>query len=150
MVDHIWSTIFFFITFVSMKFLDTIVLVILLHQVGLAQSHTKHIDFNKLNLQFEDASAVLKPEYTPLIYRLADTLNKSPQLHVLIRGHVCCVNRNGLAKRRAKTVRSYLLHFGVNRKQISIVGMRNSEPVVYPEKSKADELQNMRVNFVLK
>ena len=117
---------------------------------GFSQSHTKQIDFNKLNLQFEDASAVLKPEYTPLIYRLADTLNKSPQLHVLIRGHVCCVNRNGLAKQRAKTVRSYLLHFGVDKRQISIVGIRNREPVVYPERSKADELANMRVNFVLR
>jgi OOP family OmpA-OmpF porin len=102
-----------------------------------------------LNLQFEDASAELKPEYLPLVYRLADTLRKTPDMFVTIRGHVCCVNKNKLAKKRAKMVRYYLLHFGVSKDQIATIGMRNSMPIASPEKTREDELANMRVDFII-
>lgn len=117
---------------------------------ALAQSYKQDIDFNKLNIQFEDASAQLRPEYIPYIYKLADSLVRTPELHVTIRGHVCCINRNKLAKQRARVVRDYLLLFGVDNRQLTTVGMKNSMPVVFPEKTKQDELANMRVDFVLK
>ncbi len=132
-----------------MKYICLIILSLVLSWSS-AQNYSKNIDFSKLNIQFEDASAELKPEYLPLIYRLADSLIKTPDLHVTIRGHVCCVKRNRLAKRRAKVVRDYLLLFGTHKEQITTVGMKNSMPVVFPEKTKADELANMRVDFVLK
>lgn len=113
-----------------------------------AQKYAQKIDFEKLNIQFEHASDQLKPEYIPLIYRLADSLVKNPNLHVIVRGHVCCVKRNKLAKRRAKTVRNYLYLFGVYKSQVSILGMKNTMPVVFPEKTKEDELANMRVDFI--
>ncbi|MBX2948422.1 MAG: OmpA family protein [Crocinitomicaceae bacterium] len=131
-----------------MKYICLVILSLVIHW-GTAQNYSKNIDFSKLNIQFEDASAELKPEYLPLIYRLADSLRKTPDLHVTIRGHVCCVKRNGLAKRRAKVVRDYLLLFGTHKEQITTVGMKNSMPIVFPEKTKADELANMRVDFVL-
>lgn len=113
-----------------------------------AQGHLKNIDFEKLTIQFKDASSEIIPEYIPLLYRLADTLNRNKDLHVLIRGHVCCVKRNGLAKKRAKAVRYYLLLFGVDANQLKIKGYKNTMPVVFPEKTKEDELANMRVDFV--
>ncbi len=105
-----------------------------------------HID--SLVIQFENASSDIKPTDYPLLYRLADTLNQNPAIHVLIRGHVCCVNRNKLAKARARTVRKYLINFGVDPKRLTIQGMRNNMPIIYPEKSHQDELVNMRVDFV--
>lgn len=114
-----------------------------------AQNYSKDIDFSKLNIQFEDASAELKTEYIPLIYRLADSLRRTPNLHVTIRGHVCCVNRNILAKKRAEVVKYYLLLFGADKLQLTTIGMKNTMPVVFPEKTKKDELANMRVDFVL-
>lgn len=122
---------------------------ILIGNFSNAQGYSKDIDFNKLSLQFEDASYELKTEYIPLIYRLADTIRRTPEMHVLIRGHVCCVKKNGLAKKRAKVVREYLMLFGVDKKQLSVIGMKNTMPVVFPEKSKSDQLANMRVDFVL-
>lgn len=115
-----------------------------------AQSHhLQDIDYNKLNIQFEDASAQLKPEYIPFIYKLADSIRRTPGLHVTIRGHVCCVNRNGLAKKRARVVRDYLLLFGASKQQLTTIGVKNTMPVVFPEKNKKDELANMRVDFIL-
>ena len=101
-------------------------------------------------MQFEHASSELKPEYYPLVYRLADTLSRNDDLHVIVRGHVCCVNKNRLAKQRAKVVRNYLIMFGAKKSQITVIGMKNTEPVVFPEKSREDELANMRVDFILK
>lgn len=130
--------------------MKSILTLLLLFALSIAngQSHTSKIDFSQLKIQFEDASAEIIPEYLPLIYRLADTLIKNPKMHVLIKGHVCCVKRNGLAKQRAKTVRYYLSLFGVPEEQMKIKGMKNSEPIVFPERTKKDELTNMRVEFV--
>ncbi|HLU87047.1 MAG TPA: OmpA family protein [Taishania sp.] len=132
-----------------MKLIQTILLFCCLH-VSFGQSHLKPIDFNKLRLQFDDASAELRPEYIPLLYRLADTLKKSPNLHLTIRGHVCCVNKNALAVQRAKSVEKYLLQFGVKKEQMTVVGMRNSMPIANPEKTREDQLTNMRVDFILR
>jgi len=110
--------------------------------------YTDKFDMNSLVIQFEDASDEIVAKYIPLLYRLADTLNRNESIQVLVRGHVCCVKSNRLAKRRAKAVRYYLELFGVEPKRIKIKGMRNSLPAVSPEKSKADELANMRVDFV--
>jgi outer membrane protein OmpA-like peptidoglycan-associated protein len=133
----------------KIKLIGLISWLLIFNQYTNAQSNFVEVDFNKLSLQFEDASAELKPEYYAYIYKLADTLQQNPRLHVLIRGHVCCVNKNQLAEKRAKVVGQYLLRYGVNKTQITTVGMRNSMPVVFPEKTKADELKNMRVDFVL-
>lgn len=127
-----------------------IIILLLINVYSFSQSYSKSLDFNKLSLQFEHASSELKPEYYPLVYRLADTLSKDANLHVIVRGHVCCVNKNRLAKKRAKVVRNYLILFGANKNQITVIGMKNTEPVVFPEKTREDELANMRVDFILK
>lgn len=127
-----------------------IIISLLINLYSFSQSYSRDLDFNKLSLQFEHASSELKQEYYPLVYRLADTLSKDPNLHVLVRGHVCCVNKNKLAKQRAKVVKNYLVLFGANKSQITIMGMKNTMPVVFPEKTREDELANMRVDFVLK
>lgn len=103
---------------------------------------------NKLVIQFEDASTEIVSGYIPLLYRLADTLNRNPDIQVLIRGHVCCVKRNKLAKQRAKAVEHYLILFGVDPERLTTKGFKNSMPVVFPETSREDELKNMRVDFV--
>ena len=110
--------------------------------------YTDKFDMNSLVIQFEDASDEIVAKYIPLLYRLADTLNRNESIEVLVRGHVCCVKNNRLAKRRAKAVCYYLELFGVNAERLKIKGMRNSIPIVFPEKSKDDELANMRVDFV--
>lgn len=101
-----------------------------------------------LIIQFENASVEIAPGYAPLLYKLADSLQNNPDLHVLIRGHVCCVKRNKLAKKRAKTVYYKLLQYGVSKQQMKWKGFKNTIPVVFPEESHEDELKNMRVDFV--
>ena len=103
---------------------------------------------NKLVIQFEDASTEIVSGYIPLLYRLADTLTKNTAIQVEIRGHVCCVKRNRLAKKRAKSVAHYLELFGVDPKRLTAKGYKNTMPVVFPETTKNDELKNMRVDFV--
>lgn len=131
-----------------MKFFLIIIAIIFTSSIQ-AQNHLADIDYSKLNIQFEDASAQLKTEYIPLIYKLADSLKRTPHLYVTIRGHVCCVNRNGLAKKRAKVVRDYLLLFGADKKQLTTIGVKNTMPMIFPEKNKKDELANMRVDLIL-
>lgn len=125
-------------------------LIVFFTHTAYSQTYAETIDFNKLSLQFEHASADLKPDYFALVYRLADTLKRNPNLHLTIRGHVCCVNKNGLAKKRAKVVKNFLILFGVDKKQMTTLGMKNTMPVVFPEKTREDELANMRVDFILK
>lgn len=103
---------------------------------------------SNLIIQFENASIDIAPGYAPLLYKLADSLQSNPDLHVLIRGHVCCVKRNKLAKKRAKTVYYKLMQYGVPKQQMKWKGFKNSIPVVFPEESHEDELKNMRVDFV--
>lgn len=110
--------------------------------------YVDRFDMNTLVIQFEDASTEIVSGYIPLLYRLADTLNRNLAIQVQIRGHVCCVKRNKLAKQRAKAVAHYLELFGVDPDRLTIKGFKNSLPVVFPEKSKEDELKNMRVDFV--
>lgn len=107
------------------------------------------LTIEKLTIQFEDASDEIAGGYIPILYRLADSLIANPSMHLLIRGHVCCVKSNKLAKRRAKAVRYYLELFQVNPAQLKIKGMRNSMPIVFPEQTKQDELTNMRVDFII-
>jgi len=109
----------------------------------------RDIDFSVFYLPFEHASAQLKPEYIPYVYKLADSMKRIPNMHVVVRGHVCCVNRNRLAKKRAHVVRDYLLLFGADKRRISAIGVKNTMPLVFPEKTKQDELTNMRVDFVI-
>lgn len=123
-------------------------LLITLHAYSANAQYVDRFDMNKLVIQFEDASTEIVSGYIPLLYRLADTLNRNLSIQVEIRGHVCCVKRNGLAKKRAKSVEHYLILFGVDPERLKTKGYKNSLPVVFPEKSKNDELQNMRVDFV--
>jgi len=109
----------------------------------------RDIDYSTLYIPFEHASSQLKPEYIPYIYKLADSLIRTPNMYIVVRGHVCCVNRNKLAKKRARVVRDYLLLFGASKHRVSAIGVKNTMPLVYPEKNKHDELINMRVDFVL-
>jgi len=122
--------------------------IILFLQWDLTAQYVDKFNIDSLVIQFENASSDIKPTDYPLLYRLADTLNQNPSIQVLIRGHVCCVKRNGLAKARAKTVRKYLINFGVDPKRLTSKGMKNSMPIIFPEKSHQDELINMRVDFV--
>ena len=110
--------------------------------------YTDNFNLNSLVIQFEDASDEIAAKYIPLLYRLADTLKSNISIEVIVRGHVCCVKSNRLAKSRAKSVCYYLELFGVNANRLKVKGMRNSMPVVFPVKSKDDELANMRVDFI--
>jgi len=132
-----------------MKLFFTILLLCCLNVSYTQIDPLRDIDYSKLYIPFEHASSQLKPEYIPYIYKLADSIQRTPNLYVVVRGHVCCVNRNKLAKKRARVVRDYLLLFGANKNRVSAIGVKNTMPLVFPEKNKHDELINMRVDFVL-
>jgi len=140
-------------TFPILKRIQTLPILLFLSLfISVLQLNAQYSDkliIEKMVIQFEDASDQIASGYIPILYRLADSLNSNPSINLLIRGHVCCVKSNRLAKRRAKAVRYYLELFEVNPARLKIKGMRNSIPVIFPEKSKNDELKNMRVDFIV-
>lgn len=127
----------------------TIILLLCYSQTSWGQSYSDNIDFKTYSIHFENGSDAVLSKYAPILYRLAEFLKKNPNTKLIIRGHVCCVNKNVLAKKRAKSVEDYLLRFGVNEEQLITKGMKNTIPLVSPEVTFEDKLANMRVDFVI-
>ncbi|MDH4056957.1 MAG: OmpA family protein, partial [Gammaproteobacteria bacterium] len=68
-----------------------------------------------------------------LLQEAADTLNKYPELMIEVAGHTDDVGdafRNeGLSERRAKTVRAFLIHYGVAQERLTYKGYGESQPI---------------------
>jgi len=87
-----------------------------------------------------------------LLQTAADTLNKHPDLQIEVAGHsddVGNADQNiGLSMRRAKTVRNYLIGFGVDQNRLSFKGYGEAQPIA--DNSTADgRATNRRVELRL-
>lgn len=104
------------------------------------------------DINFETAKATLLPESLPRLDIVGQVLSKWPQLRIEIGGH--CDSRGsdaynlGLSRRRAASVRTYLLaHFPhLDSGQLSSHGYGESQPLV-PNTSAAGMAMNRRVEF---
>ena len=103
-----------------------------------------------LNVEFIEGSAKMDLKSQAEVKKFADFMNEHPNLSVLIRGHVCCGNNMRISKARAKAVYHELIKQGIAKKRLDYVGMSNTEPLVFPEKTNADRQRNRRVDVKFK
>ena len=103
-------------------------------------------------VNFETGRDVLLPGMEYLLQAAADTLNKHPDLQIEVAGHsddVGDANLNiGLSMRRAKTVRDFLIRYGVEESRLTFKGYGEAQPIA--DNSTADgRATNRRVELRL-
>jgi outer membrane protein OmpA-like peptidoglycan-associated protein len=123
------------------------------------------IDFSKAKINsivsFQDIHFVPgQPEIQEISFvvleELADYLKKNMTISVQIEGHVCCIYNklkdapylNGfLSEYRAKAVYDYLVTHGIEKIRLKYKGLGNLNPLVSPEITENDRVQNRRVDI---
>jgi outer membrane protein OmpA-like peptidoglycan-associated protein len=101
-----------------------------------------------LAIEFIGGTTEIKRESDKYLLHLYRTLEKNKNLHVLIRGHVCCANKPFKARKRARIVYKYLVNSGIDKDRLSFKGYSNREPLVWPERTSADRQKNRRVDLI--
>ena len=101
---------------------------------------------------FETGRADLKSDATTNLTKLVAFLNNYPTRTVLIEGYTDNVGsedyNQGLSRRRAETVQSYLVRQGVDPARLSASGLGEGSPVADNE-SAAGRQQNRRVEVII-
>lgn len=106
-------------------------------------------------LVFESETDGLIPEALPKLKRLKDFMIINTEVNIEVQGHVHLQGRNTgkakrLSKKRAKTVRNFLIEGGIDKKRIAVVGYGNSK-MKYPEaETDAEKQANRRVEIKIK
>lgn len=103
-----------------------------------------------LNIEFIEGTAKMDVKSEAEVKEFAQFLKDHPNLSILIRGHVCCGNNMRISKARARAVYHELIKQGIDKDRLDYVGMSNSEPLVFPEKTNADRQRNRRVDVKFK
>ncbi len=84
-------------------------------------------------LRFDFDSAVVKPEYYPLLERVAEILRDNPSLRVEIQGHTDSIGPEEynmqLSQKRAQAVADYLASHGISADRMTVVGVGEADPV---------------------
>lgn len=84
-------------------------------------------------VNFETGQDILIYGTEYLLQEAAETLNKYPELMIEVAGHSDDVGDNlkneGLSERRAKTVRAFLIHYGVAEDRLTFKGYGESQPI---------------------
>lgn len=84
-------------------------------------------------VSFETGSDALLPGIEYLLQAAADTLKKHPDLQIEVAGHsdnTGDANMNiGLSMRRAKTVRNFLIRYGVEESRLTFKGYGDAQPI---------------------
>ncbi len=102
------------------------------------------------NLFFDTGKADLRPQSTKELKRLVTLLNEQPTLSIEVAGHTddvgTDVNNLELSKKRAASVRAYLIKNGILEARLKSVGLGESKPQV-PNTSPENRQINRRVEF---
>jgi outer membrane protein OmpA-like peptidoglycan-associated protein len=104
------------------------------------------------NVTFDFDSASLRPEFTPVLDNVAQTLTQYNQTVVEIAGHTDSVGSDqynqALSQRRANSVAAYLGSHGVMQQRMITVGAGESRPIAGND-TEAGRAQNRRVEITL-
>lgn len=99
---------------------------------------------------FESNSATLRAESLPLLDRIAESLAAWPEVNVEIGGHTdangAAAHNADLSRRRAETVRDYLMTKKVAGARLTVNGYGESEPIA-DNSTAAGRAQNRRVTL---
>jgi outer membrane protein OmpA-like peptidoglycan-associated protein len=100
---------------------------------------------------FDIGKATIKPESFPTLDAVVDILLKHPKLRVEIGGHIDQHNGppygSDLSKKRAQSVRHYLVHKGVEADRLQAVGYGATKPIAPPSPGKPSP--NRRIEIVI-
>ena len=100
-----------------------------------------HFDFDK---------ATLKADAKPILDEAVQVLKQEGSVDIVVEGHTDSVGTDrynlGLSRRRAETVRSYLVDHGVAKSRITAEGMGESKPVASNDTADG-RAQNRRVEL---
>lgn len=102
------------------------------------------------DIKYYGSEAGVDPNYQYILDSLVNYINKNDSLHLHVRGHVCCGPSKRLSKRRARKMYRYLIRAGINKRQVSFKGYSDTRPKRWPEKTEEDEIENRRVDFVIR
>lgn len=108
------------------------------------------VELNKpvnLNINFENANAVVKSESIPNLEKLNKLMLEDTSLFVRLNGHVCCTAAQELSFQRANTVMTYLLKHGIAQSRIYAEGFSNTQLLV-PDNSEENMAINRRVEAI--
>jgi outer membrane protein OmpA-like peptidoglycan-associated protein len=94
------------------------------------------------------AGALLKPEISTQLPRIAALLVSHPELRIEIDGHTADPDTAGLSQKRAEAVREVLVSRGVPSHSISARGLGNSSPLG-SNRTAAGREDNQRVELVI-
>ncbi len=112
-------------------------------------------------LNFYPGSHHTLPEAKSILKKLLQTLQENPTMIIEIQGHVCCAskpNEDGLddetgdfklSWNRAQYVSDYLIQNGIAQERVTYRGFAMTRPLVYPEKTIQDQIQNRRVEILV-
>jgi outer membrane protein OmpA-like peptidoglycan-associated protein len=130
------------------------------------------------NILFYLGKAVMIPSSFPELELLLQTLKNNPDLHIEIRGNVCCGSydeienkskyknedddvqeevlntyhydyNKTLSLNRAETIKRHLVYKGIDSERIITKGMGFSNPLHFPESDEEDKLLNRRIELVV-
>lgn len=111
------------------------------------------IESIRLNVQFPTASAVIAPRYNSEIQKVADFLNKYPDVTAVIEGHTDAQGKDEynqkLSNSRANSVRDVLIkNFKIDPARVTAVGYGETKPLATNDTA-AGRQENRRVVAVL-
>lgn len=105
-------------------------------------------EFTTRGILFDSGSATLRPESTPVLQQILDTLQDHPELSVVIEGHTDAVGDDAtnldLSQRRAAAVVDHLVAQGLDAARLAAEGKGEAEPVADNETAEGRQ-QNRRV-----
>ena len=112
------------------------------------------------NLNFQPGRHILLKESIPILKKLLKILHDNPDLKIEIQGHICCFDNETkpdgmdldtgeykLSLNRAINIYNYLVRKGIDSTRLSYKGFGFTKPLIYPEKSSEDQIQNRRVEL---
>lgn len=104
-------------------------------------------------IQFEFASAALKPQSSGVLDALAAAAKLCPTISFEVSGHtddIGIVSHNmDLSRRRAAAVVDYLVRAGIDARRLTAVGYGERKPL-FPNDSDEDRAKNRRIEFNVK
>ena len=101
-------------------------------------------------IQFETGSAKIKPVSFPILNEVGNLILQNPNWNVEIQGHTDSsgnYEKNmDLSRKRAESVKAYLVNYGVPEQQLTAKGFGPTEPIASNETA-AGRAKNRRVVF---
>ena len=113
----------------------------------------RRVDRGELpKIQFDFDSAVIRPDSYPTLDVIADLMRRNPRLKLLALAHTCIIGTKeynlDLSRRRAKSVKTYLVKQGIPPPSIRFRGKGFSEPIA-DNSTEEGRRKNRRVEFRL-